>query len=132
MSSETDQKVKEMAQLSLLLNRINPIQEKNLKIYPLIFFDGIKSAKVDYDFSNPNTVDCNKDEKNLEVSYKFKDLDRPNFRVSYHLDIDESVDNSPLDKRFKAIEGAVRDLFWKETKVEVYFNTKLVYESNHV
>ena len=77
-------------------------------------------------------MDCNKDEKNLEVSYKFKDLDRPNFRVSYHLDIDESVDNSPLDKRFKAIEGAVRDLFWKETKVEVYFNTKLVYESNHV
>ena len=38
-----------MAKLSLLLNRINPIQKKS-KDLPINIFDGIKSAKVDYDF----------------------------------------------------------------------------------
>lgn len=131
--STTEEQVREMAKLTLLTNKINPIQEKNLKMYPLIFFNGIKSAKVDFDLSNDQMlVDSNENKSDLEITYQFNKAETRHLRVSYHLEIDEAADNHSLSERYLAITQAVRNLFFKETKVQVFINTKLAYESKNV
>lgn len=130
--SSTEEQVREMAKLTLLTNKLNPIQEKNLKMYPLVFFNGIKSAKVDFNLSNEQMVDSTEDQKDVEVTYQFNKAETSHLRVSYHLEIDEAADNHTIDARYSAITQAVQNLLWKEIKVQVYINTKLAYESKNV
>lgn len=131
--STTEEQVREMAKLTLLTNKINPIQEKNLKMYPLVFFNGIKSAKVDFDLSNDQMlIDSNENKSDLEITYQFNKAETRHLRVSYHLEIDEDADNHSLGERYSAITQAVRNLFFKETKVQVFINAKLAYESKNV
>lgn len=137
MSKVTEQQIREMAKLSLASNRISEVQEKNLKMYPLIFFDSVKKAEIDYDFTNNQTVETEEDRKNLEIKYKFNKLDTKHFRVSYYLTVEDTLtgftaQNEHMDKRFKALEDSVRNLFWKETKVEVFINGVKQYESKDV
>ena len=127
--SEREEKVKDMARLSILEGKLNDIQVKNLRMFPLIFFNGVKEAKIEYDLGHERpTVEYEKDIKKMEIKYKFP---RPetNHSITYRISLDETQDNSNLDNRFFAIEKAVRDLFWKNIKVSVFFNDKLVYES---
>lgn len=131
-NSDTEQTVREMARLTLLTNKLNPIQEKNLKLYPLIFFNGIKSAKMDFDLSNQQMVDSIEDSQKQEITYQFNKAETGHLRVSYHLDIDETADNHTIDARYSAITQAVQNLLFKEIRVQVYINGKLTYESKNV
>ncbi len=97
-----------MAKLSLVFNKINDIQAKNLQMFPLIFFEGVKSAIIEYDFSN---------DFNLSNEEKMN-----KFIISYDITMDEDVENTFLQKRFEALESSVRGLFWKQIKVEIFFN----------
>lgn len=130
--SQAEEQVREMARLTLLTNKLNPIQEKNLKMYPLVFFNGIRYAKVDFDVSNNQMVDSEEKPDDLELTYKFSQADTSHLRVSYHLDIDEEEPNDNLPRRFEAIEQAVRNLLFKEIKVQVFLNGKLRFESKNV
>lgn len=129
---EVSEKIRDMAKLSLLTNKINEIQEKNLKVYGFIFFEGVREAKIDYDFSHKALVDTEEDSKKVEISYKFNKVDTSHFRISYNLTIDDQVVQSHIEKRFDGITKAVRALFWKDVKVQVAFNDKLVFESENV
>lgn len=111
--SDIKQQIREMATLTILSNRINPIQEKNLKMYPLVFFDGVKSVRIEYDLQHKKTTN---DEPVINSSL-----------ISYYLEIDGH--NSHLDSRFDALEKSVRNLFWNDLSVEVYFNDKIVFKS---
>ena len=133
------QMIRDMAKLSLMTNRINEIQEKNLKIYAFAFFEGVREAKIDYDFSSVPLIETEEDKKKLleekdedaalALKYKMGKVDTKHFRVSYYLKVDEKAPQLRLDKRFNTIEQAVRTLFWNEVKVEVFFNDIKVYES---
>jgi len=107
--------VEDMAKLTILSNRINQVQEKNLKMFPFIFFEGIKAVKIDYDLSRTKPE---KDEHEKCTS-----------RVSYFLTLDEKANEPNKEKRFVATEGAIRQLFWSDVEVEVYFNDILVFKS---
>lgn len=96
-------------------------------MYPLVFFNGVSEVKVDYDFSSGQLIDTEENLDKVDITYKFNKLDTKNFRVSYYLTLDSESDNNQIDKRFQAIESSVRNLFWKEVKVEVYFNNELKY-----
>lgn len=126
--TKTHETIRDMAKLSLVSNRINEIQLKNLQTYPFVFFNGVNTASIDYDFSNKSLVSTSEDEKNLEISYQVKPQSR-NFKVLYYLDIDENADNSNLDKRFETLRNSISNLFWRGILVEVYFNDKKVYTS---
>jgi hypothetical protein len=128
----TQEKIREMAKLSLLTNKLNDIQVKNLKMYPLVFFNGIKEAKMDYDLSNDQMVDSMENKSDLEVTYQFHRPSSRHLRVSYHLDIENSADNANLDKRYEATEKSVRNLLFKDIKVQIFINSKLAYESKNV
>lgn len=112
MSSEY---IKEMARLAILSNKITEFHEKNLKMFPLVFFNDVKEAKLNYDLRRQKTVE-----------------DEPDFcnsRVTYNLSLDEST-NDHLPKRFEALETSVRGLFWNDIVVEIFFNGKIVFKSN--
>lgn len=130
--SETEEQIREMAKLTLLTNRINPIQEKNLKMFPLIFFNGILSAKVDFDLSNEQMIESIENKKDLELTYQFSKAETGHLRVSYHLEIDEKANNHTMDSRFSAITQAVQNLLFREIRVQVFINNKKVYESKNV
>lgn len=131
--SSTEEQVREMARLTLLTNTLNPIQEKNLKMYPLVFFNSVASARMEYDLSNAQMVEDSEDSKNVEVNYKFNKPRVSHLRVSYYLEIPEdSKDNGSIEKRFEALEKSVRNLLWSEIRVQVFINGKLEYESKNV
>lgn len=125
----TENDIREMAKLTLVSNKINEIQIKNLKMFPLVFFEGVKNVVIEYDLLNNQSFETEENQKELEISYKFNNLEMENFKVSYYLTMDDSF-NTMIDKRFSALENAVHGLFWKQVRIEVYFNKKLVYESN--
>jgi hypothetical protein len=131
--SLTEEQIREMARLTLLTNRLNPIQEKNLKMYPLVFFNGVKEAKIDFDLSNDQMVETIEtvDKLDPKIEYKFNQADTSHLRVSYHLEIEEGADNHTIDARYSAITQAVQNLLFKETKVQVFINKKLAYESKN-
>lgn len=109
------EKIKEMARLAVLTNKINDVQLLNLKNYPFIAFDGVKEVKIEYDFSYQKTV---KDEPVMH-----------NPLVQYYLTLDEARNQEALSLRFEAVEKWVRNLFWKDVLVEIYFNDKIVFKS---
>lgn len=115
MYKNTEEAIREMAKLTMLSNKINEIQEKNLKMFPLVFFNGVSKVVVNYDLSVNRTPN---DEAPTVNSY-----------VSYDLTIDESQDNSKLDHRFKHLENSVHNLFWNSVRVKVLFNDRVVFES---
>lgn len=129
--STTEEQVREMARLTLLTNKLNPIQEKNLKLYPLVFFNGIKEAKMDFDISNEQMIESIENRKDLELTYQFQKAETRHLRVSYHLEIEENADNHSMDARYSAITQAVQNLLFKEIKVQVLINGKLTYESKN-
>lgn len=116
--SDIKQKLKEMAQLSVLAGRISEVQEKNMKNYPFVFFESVDSVRIDYDLGHGIN------EKTKQVNHKS--------RVSYYLTLIEEANSHALEKRFKALEASVRYLFWNDVIVEVYFNGKLVYGNKDV
>lgn len=121
MSDGLRKHLKELAQLSLLANRISEIQEKNLKMFPFVFFEELKEVRIDYDLGH------GVNENTKEVYHKS--------HVSYYLTVEEKTNNdinSNINKRFLALESSVRTLFWKDIIIKIYINDKLAYESKDV
>jgi hypothetical protein len=131
LSKEKEAEIREMAKLSLLSNRINPIQEKNLKLFPLVFFNDVKSATVEYDFHHNRPIDFELNKEAMEIQYKFNDLERTHFKVTYRVEFGEDglFSNPNITARYDALEAAVRGLFWKNTTVVVYFGDNKAFES---
>lgn len=120
--------IREMAKLTMVSNRINAMQTRNLQLYPFVFFDGVKSARIDYDFSSQSLVEASEDKENIQIKYQLKPEIR-NFKVIYYLDIEQDKGNNNLDRRFEALNGSITNLFWSGILVEVHFNDKMVYTS---
>lgn len=123
LSDDTSQIVKDMAKLVLVSGKISEIHEKNMKLYPLIYFDGVKEVRIDYDLSHKADALVDR-ANNLTINAPYR-----NNIVTYHLTIDENVKNDNLDKRFAALEASIRTLFWKDVIVEVFMGEKIAYKS---
>ncbi len=123
MTIPTPELLSEMARLTALSGRISDVQERNLKMFPLVFFNEVLECKVDYDLSHKS--DVIEDELNDKLI-----INAPtrNAYVAYYLTLDETK-NSDLDKRYIALEKSVRTLFWNDVVVEVYFNGQIKYKS---
>lgn len=102
--------VREMAKLSILSERISEVQEKNIKMYPFIAFDGVKSAEISYDLSGNTKA----------------------FIVEYKLQISDSEKMDNIQKRYSALETWIRSLLWKEVNIRIYFNDISTYTSKEL
>lgn len=121
-SPSTSELLSEMARLTTLSGRISDVQIRNLKMFPLVFFDQVQEVKIDYDVSHKSDV-LEDTSGNLVINAPTR-----NNYVAYYLTLDESK-NADLDKRYLALEKSVRTLFWNDLSVEVYFNEKIRYKS---
>lgn len=134
--SKTQETIQEMARLTMLSNKLNEVQIKNLKMYPFIYFDGIQQIVMDYDFSN--NLDVNTEEEvtpateeegaKLDIKYDFQTTPE-HLYINYHLTLEPTIKQIHLEKRFEALEGSVRALLWKEIVVRVFFGSDKVFES---
>jgi hypothetical protein len=77
-----------------------------MKSFPWMFFNDISEVGLEYDIAT----------KKEDASF-----------VNYSLTLTGENDN--LDKRYAALESAVRALFWKEVKVKVSINGTEVFKS---
>jgi hypothetical protein len=124
LSKETIQTIKEMAALAMKTNKITPIHETNMKMYPFIFFNGVTAVKIDYDLYVRDDVEIDDQSNKIIVKTPIR-----NNYIAYYLTINENSDNNNIDKRFEALEMAIRTLFWNDIIVEVYINEQIVYKS---
>jgi hypothetical protein len=114
--SDTDdlrKQVREMAHLSILSGRISEIQERNLKIYPLVYFNGVTSVRIEYDL--------------LQTTLSPDGPVASNSKVSYFLSLDEKTPNFNMERRFDSLLQSVHNLLWNDIIVNVYFNDKIVF-----
>jgi hypothetical protein len=97
---------KDLTNMVLFTGQLSDIHIKNMKSFPFIFFHDVLQAKLDY------SIGTKKNESSL---------------VSYDLTLNKENDN--LDKRYKALESAIHQLFWKEVKIQVKINGNEAYKS---
>ena len=103
----SEKHVRELAQLSILSNRISEVHKKNMKSYPYIVFNGFVSADVDYDLERGN--------KNF---------------VSYNITLKTDADNPFMEKRLDALDKSIKNLFWKEVGVIIKINGEKKFDSS--
>lgn len=115
--------VKGMAALVVSSNRLSEFHEKNLKMFPFVFFERVDAVKIDYDVSVEHNVDLSKS-NDITIKKPFK-----NCYVAYYLTINEEANKNQLQRRFETLENSVRDLLWKNMAVKIFFNDKIVFES---
>lgn len=100
---------KDLTKLALFFGRIPETHIKALKGYAFIFFNG-------------HTAD-----PKLDYSVETTDKTKPTvFKYEFQLDLEK---NDHIDKRYKALERAIRDLFWSDAKVEIKVNGQEVFKS---
>lgn len=123
MSDELQKTVRGLAALVVNSNRISEVHERSMKMYPLIYFEGVESVKIEFDLSHESDVSVDK-ENNVKVNSPLRHC-----FVAYYLTIDEKLLDENLKVRFRALENSTRTLFWKDLPVKIHFNDRLVYES---
>ena len=106
MSENLLKQLKDMAQISMVTGRISTIQEKNLKLYPFIFFDGVLEVEISYDLSPIKSAENGSD---LVATKSF---------VTFDIKTDRR-EIQDLDRRCTAIDRAVATLLWSGIIVEV-------------
>ncbi len=107
--AKTTPSIQDLTKILLFSGRLSSVHIKNLEAFPLIYFnDHTSNPKLDY------TIETN-------------DKSKPTI-FSYDLNLNLET-NDHLPKRYKALEGAVRKLFWKEAKVQIKINGEEVYKS---
>lgn len=97
--------LKDLRSLMMFFGRIPETHVKNLQSAPFIYFDGVKEVNVEYDL----------------------DTKAKSWFVKFNLILDKESDH--LNERSRALEKAVRLLFWKEVVLNISINGKEVYKS---
>lgn len=123
--SDTNPKdfVKGMAALVVSSNRLSEFHEKNLKMFPFVFFDQVSAVRIEYDVSVEHNVDVSRS-NDITIKKPFT-----NCYMAYYLTINEDANKNQLSRRFETLENSVRDLLWKSIAVKIFFNDKIVFES---
>jgi len=99
--------LKDLTKLVMFSGRLSEVHTKNLQAFPFIFFNGVQfPVNLEHDISTIKEV--------------------PSL-ISYDLTLDQ--ENDQLEKRYLALESAIRDLFWKEMKLKLSINGKEVFKS---
>lgn len=99
----------DLTKLMLFFGKIPETHIKSIQSYPFIYFnDHLADPKLDYSVA---TID-----KNEPTVFKYD--------LTLNLET-----NDFLDMRYKALERAIRDLFWVEAQIEVNINGTEVYRS---
>lgn len=93
--------LQELNSLGMFSGRLSEVHCRNLDSFPFIYFNGVKEVKLGYDISHVKGGDS---------------------FVHYDLTLDQ--ENDHMDKRFSALQTAIKALFWKEVALKLSINGK--------
>lgn len=102
-----DNQNSELKRLMIATGRLPETLWRTLQNYPFIFFNDVKEAKIDYSIAT-------------------KPSESTTFEYNIILNTES---NNCIEKRYKGIEKAIRDLFWKEAQIKISINGQEVYKS---
>jgi len=108
--SDVEKTIEDLNKIAMLTGEISSLHEKSLKTYPYIVFNGVKDFSIKYDIS--------------------KDYTKENGEGYFTFDIEIEKEQDLLDKRCENLTEWVRNLFWREIKIEIYLNGKLEYKNS--
>lgn len=98
---------KELKKLMIVSGRLPETHWKTIQSYPFIFFNDVSEAKLEY-----------------SVAIK------PSEHTVFHYELSTNIEsNNCIEKRYKGIEKAIKDLFWKEAQIKISINGQEVYKS---
>lgn len=98
--------IQDLTKMALFSGRLSEVHLENLRRFPFIFFNGLKQAKLEHD---------------IHTTKEFPST------ISYDLTIEG--ENDQLEKRYSALESAVRSIFWKEMVVKISIDNVEVFKS---
>ena len=102
-----------MRKLTLITGQLSEVQIKNLKMYPLIYFDDVKEVTMSYDI----------------VTDPAAALPGKGSQILYEIEFNEDANPSMIDKRMMALRSSVQFILWSNvTVVVVDKKTKKSYE----
>lgn len=131
MSDEQDQQIiRDMAKLTMMNNRVSDVQIMNLKMYAMAFFNGVSSARIEYDVSTQRDAEVEIDKASMDIKYAIRRKKTSKSKVIFWLSLKEGSVNADLPYRFAILEKSVRNLFWSDLSVEVNFNEEQVFKSS--
>jgi hypothetical protein len=126
MSQNPAELVKEMAKLTITTGKVNPIQEYNMKMYPFVFLEGVKTISVDFDLRSTPIIDTSSKDGDTVFS-----IEKPNVEdmyVNYNIAVDEEFFEINKEiNRLQGIEKSIHNLFWTGIKVKIVINNEIVY-----
>lgn len=95
--------VEDMRRLTMLTGQLSSVHEETLYTWPLILFDNIQNVEIKYDLSKDYTQ---------EVGEGY---------VIYNLDIlpENDLEEEDFTRRCEMLTSWVRNMLWKDIKVEV-------------
>jgi len=105
--------LEDMRKITMLTGELSSIHELNLKKWPYVAFEGVEKSEVDYDLSKDYT-------KEVGEGY-----------VHFYLTIyPEHEDQKLLKERCDQVTQWVRNMFWEEINVTVFFNKVKQYSNS--
>lgn len=102
--------IDDMRNITMLTGQISIVQEKTIKTWPSVAYDDVVGVEIKYDL----TKDYVKENGEGYVKYYINTKNIP----------------EDAEKRSKFLAHWIRDLFWKEIKIEVYLNEKCILEDS--
>ena len=102
---KVDEMLEDFRKITMLTGEISSVHVASLKQWPYVAFNGVQSVEVEYDLTKETVTAMG------EGSVVFK------------LTVDPAADNEKMFAEICAVmTGWVRDMFWPEIKVSIYFN----------
>lgn len=103
--------IEDMKNITMLTGEISSVHLVNLKKWPHIVFNNITGLEIKYDLTKDRTK---------ETGEGF---------VEFYVEI-ENEEIEDFDKRCSFLAMWVRDMFWSEIRVSVFFNGKEKYKDS--
>ena len=114
---KTKEIIDDMRKITMLTGEISSVHVQNLKTWPFVVFDDIVSVEIDYDLTKANTLETG------EGVVIFNTM-------SKEMEKEDLLGQINFEKRCNMLASYVRNMFWKEIKIEVLFNSEQVFSDS--
>jgi len=105
--------LEDMRKITMLTGDISTIHQQSMTKWPYLAFEGVDEVEVRYDLTKDYT---------LETGEGY---------VHFHLTVQpEYLEPDLLEKRCESIVLWVRDMFWSEIRVKIFFNEVLKHSNS--
>lgn len=120
MKETVEKMLEDMRKITMLTGEISSIHMENLKKWPYVAFNSvIENIEIEYDLTKQKTQDLGEGSIVFNISNQSSSCE-------------DFKNQDSFNTRCEIITSWVRDMFWPEIKVEIFFNSKKVYSNSYL